>query len=123
MIYTIAAAAALALTTQLPLNREFDAWKKVHKKEYSSLEEEIYALKAWEENEIIIQQHNAKNLSWTLGHNEFSDLTWEQFKEKHMSELFLNRVPTNIRRVYLTQKNFKLADSKDWVAEGAVTPV
>ena len=40
-----------------------------------------------------------------------------------MSELFLNRNPTNARRVFILQPNVKIAESKDWVALGAVTPV
>ena len=123
MIYTLAAAATLGLTAHLPFNPLFEAWKTKHAKSYASLEEEKSAFKAFEENSLIIQQHNAKNLSYTLGHNAFSDLTWEQFKEKHMSELFLNRNPKNARRVHITQAGYKLADAKDWVADGAVTAV
>jgi hypothetical protein len=40
-----------------------------------------------------------------------------------MSELFLNRNPKNARRVFIQQPNVKIAESKDWVALGAVTPV
>jgi len=123
MIYTAIAAAAFAAITHLPWNPQFEAWKRTHSKAYTTFEEELEALKAFEANEMIIRQHNAKNLTWTLGHNAFSDLTWEQFKAKHMSELFLNRNPKNARRVFIQQPNVKIAESKDWVALGAVTPV
>ena len=95
MIYTAIAAAAFAAITHLPWNPQFEAWKRTHSKAYTTFEEELEALKAFEANEMIIRQHNAKNLTWTLGHNAFSDLTWEKFKAKHMSELFLNRNPKN----------------------------
>jgi len=123
MIYTIAAAALALATHHLPINREFEAWKVQHGKTYQTFDAELEALKAFESNTQIIREHNAKNLSYTLGHNAFSDLTWEQFKALHMSELFLNRNPKNARRVHITQPGYKLADSKDWVADGAVTPV
>ena len=122
MIYTIAAA-AFAAVTHLPWNPQFEAWKRTHEKAYATFEEELEALKAFESNEMIIREHNAKNLSWTLGHNAYSDLTWEQFKNKHMSELFLNRNPKNARRAFIQQSGIKMADAKDWVSMGAVTPV
>ena len=33
---------------------------------------------------IAIQEHNAKNLSWTLGLNQFSDLSPEEFSALHL---------------------------------------
>jgi len=123
MIYTIAAAALALSTHHLPINREFEAWKVTNGKSYATFEAELEALKAFESNTQIIREHNAKNLSYTLGHNAFSDLTWEQFKAQHMSELFLNRNPKNARRVFLANPSYTAADSKDWVADGAVTPV
>jgi len=123
MIYTVVAAALAISTHHIPLNSNFEAWKRTHSKAYATFEEEIEALKAFEANEMIIREHNAKNLSYTLGHNIYSDLTWEQFQAKHMSELFVNRNPKNARRVHLTQPGYKIADAKDWVADGAVTPV
>jgi len=49
-------------------------------------------------------------------------LTWEQFRNFHMGELFLNRAPKNMQRVHLNLGH-ELDDSVDWVAKGAVTPV
>jgi C1A family cysteine protease len=121
MLYLAAVASALALT--LPLNKEFEAWKATHGKTYASVDEEATALMAWESNDEIIRSTNAKNLSYTLGHNEFSDLTWEQFHRFHMSELFLNTPPKNMMRVHLPNPDVKLDDAVDWVAKGAVTPV
>ncbi len=67
--------------------------------------------------------HNAKNLSWWLGHNAFSDMTWEQFKATHISEVFVNRNPVNAHRIFIKQPQYTQDGSKDWVADGAVTPV
>ena len=68
-------------------------------------------LKAWMVNDEIINEHNAKNFSWWLGHNAFSDLTWEQFKATHISEIFVNRNPVNSHRVFIKQPGYKQADS------------
>jgi len=119
MIYI--ATAFLALT--LPLNNKFDEWKKVHSKTYASIDEEGAAMLAWEKNDEIIHQHNMKNSSYTLGHNAFSDLTWEQFSGMYVSELFLNHKPHNVVRVHLKDVGYPLADDIDWVTKGAVTPV
>jgi len=40
-----------------------------------------------------------------------------------MGELYLNRPPKNAARVHLKGIGQPLADAKDWVADGAVTPV
>jgi len=103
----------------------FNAWKAAHGKSYGSTDAEASALAAWLSNDAIIRSHNAKNLSWTLGHNEWSDMTWEQFSTTIMSELFLNRNPKNARRVHLKDTEHALALPKavDWVKQGAVTPV
>ena len=81
---------------------KFNEWKLTHAKTYASSDAEASALAAYASNEAIINEHNGKGSSYELGHNEFSDLTWDQFKQLHMSELFLNRAPKNVRRVHLT---------------------
>jgi len=110
----------------LPLNPEFNAWKLAHHKVYDGVEAEAEALQAYESNDVIIRSHNSKNASYTLGHNSFSDLTWEEFERVYMaggSPLYLNRAPKNAARVHLVSPGKALADSVDWVAKGAVTPV
>ena len=82
MIATVAlsfsAAASLASAVEDRLEGPFHAWKAQFHKVYANVEEEAAALRAFAANEAIIVAHNAKQLSYTLGHNEFSDLTWEQ---------------------------------------------
>jgi hypothetical protein len=115
MIYTAIAAAAFAAITHLPWNPQFEAWKRTHSKAYTTFEEELEALKAFEANEMIIRQHNAKNLTWTLGHNAFSDLTWDEFKaEKLMT-------PQNCSATHTASGDWKkglvedlLPDAIDW---------
>jgi C1A family cysteine protease len=103
---------------------KFEAWKTEHSKSYASVEALSKAMKAFAANEDIIKEHNAKGLSYELGHNEFSDLTWDEFKHTHMSELFTNRVPNNMNRVHLQGlTSYKPKDAVDWVDAGAVTPV
>jgi len=122
MLYTAIVAASIAFSGDAILGK-FEEWKKEHNKSYDTVEKMTAAMSAFASNEEIIEKHNAQGLSYKLGHNEFSDLTWEQFKATHMSELFTNKAPKNMNRVHLTGLGPKPADSVDWVSKGAVTPV
>jgi C1A family cysteine protease len=106
-----------------PVVHKFDAWKLSMGKTYASAAAEAEAISAFESNDRIIATHNAKNMSYTLGHNEFSDLTWEKFQQTYMSELYLNKPRKNARQVHLKGIGQPLADSVDWVTKGAVTPI
>merc|ERR1711959_469003 len=71
-----------------------------------------------------IESENAKDLSYKLGVNQFTDLTSEEFKQ-HTG---YNGRSTNAERglAWLgthTYDGETLADDVDWVAKGAVTPV
>ena len=111
------AAPAAELTTK------FTEWKSQFAKAYKTVEEEAKALEAFTSNEAIILEHNAKKLSYTLGHNAFSDLTWAEFEAHYMGNLFLNRSPKNYMRKHLTGIGQAVNASVDWVSKGAVTPV
>merc|ERR1719217_664377 len=124
MLYTALASAFLALTSVDPA---FEQYKQQFNKSYDTVEEEAQAMAAYKANDLIIREHNARNgVSYTLGHNEFSDLTWEQFRRHYMSDgnaLFLNKPPKNSERVHLKGIGQPLDDAVDWTAKGAVTPV
>jgi len=74
-----------------------------------------------------IDDHNSKNLSWTMGINKFSDLTLEEFKA---GPLCYNRnignksdrKPKIILSSYYNQYE-SLPKEIDWVTKGAVTAV
>ena len=118
-------AAATLSALALPAASEFELWKKTYAKSYATVEDEAAAQAAYASNDAIITEHNGKNLSYKLGHNQFSGMTWEQFYQTHMNggnALFLNRSPKNMVREHL-HFGPPLADSVDWVTKGAVTPV
>merc|ERR1719164_253718 len=125
-----ATAAATFAFSGSDLVAKFNEWKNKHAKAYTTTELESQALATFSHNEAIIHEHNSGNWTFTLGHNQFSDLTFEEFQQKHMAggmALFTNKAPKNMERVFLqgeaTPKGYKAADSLDWVAKGAVTPV
>ena len=65
-----------------------------------------------------VDAHNAQNLSWTLGVNEFADWTAEERKKLTGTKVEMKK-KWNV--VKLDDSN--LADEVNWVTKGAVTPV
>lgn len=98
----------------------FKSWQKKFGKQYSS--EEYGSKKAvFMDNLKTINNHNqlhkAGNTTWTMGLNQFSDLTAAEFKKTHLS--------THKRTFARNETVLPLTplDSVDWRTKGAVTPV
>ena len=87
-------------------------------KAYDTVEEEAHALDNFIANEKIILEHNSGNSTFVLGHNEFSDLSWPEFKNTCTSGLVKSTRAKNFEALMATT-----ADTVGWVAKSAVTPV
>jgi len=135
----------------LDLYHAFTEWKVEHNKVYHSLEFEWKRFQTWLFHDEYIRKHNAKKLSYTLGHNQFSDISNEDFQAmynlgKHspgmdvitkkqaqrdaMKKLMSKDVvDTEVEAAYAEwrylkeDENVDLPRKVDWVEEGAVTPV
>jgi len=69
----------------------------------------------------IIRAHNAKNESFTMGMNEFGDMTWEEFRASYVGG---TRVPAAESKKYVNAKPIpNIPASLDWRQKNAVTPV
>ena len=77
--------------------------------------------KNWRENHAFILTTNAKNLSYELGHNQFSGMNQEEFKQ-YLGFSNLDSKPTNNLRKEPTIFG-GLPTSVDWTKAGGVTPV
>ena len=75
---TLLLSAAYALPTK-DYSALFSAWKLKHAKVYAGAADEAKAFSAFATNEDKIASHNAKGLTYSLGHNYFSDLTQAEF--------------------------------------------
>eukprot|EP00591_Stephanopyxis_turris_P015177 CAMPEP_0195539466 /NCGR_PEP_ID=MMETSP0794_2-20130614/50063_1 /TAXON_ID=515487 /ORGANISM="Stephanopyxis turris, Strain CCMP 815" /LENGTH=385 /DNA_ID=CAMNT_0040673495 /DNA_START=93 /DNA_END=1250 /DNA_ORIENTATION=+ len=75
--------------------QEFHYWAGENQKEYESAEEKLRRMKIWAKNHALIEEHNNQipAPSYTLGHNEFSDLTGEEFREMYSLGEFSPGVP------------------------------
>tara|TARA_B110001452_G_C15191986_1_gene413867 strand:+ start:53 stop:1399 length:1347 start_codon:yes stop_codon:yes gene_type:complete len=108
------------------LINKFNSWKKTHGKAYETADHEAAALAGFSANEAFINEHNAAGHSYQVGHNEFSDMTFDEFQAKYLASgmgLHQNRAPKNMDRKHITGYGPKSADSVDWTTKGAVTPV
>ena len=58
---------------------KFNSWKKTHGKSYETADHEAAALAGFSANEAFINEHNSAGHSYQVGHNEFSDMTFDEF--------------------------------------------
>jgi C1A family cysteine protease len=71
-----------------------------------------------------IQEHNAGNFSYTLGMNQFGDLTEAEFKTLYVSGLMPRKAPyASAKLAAPVSENFETRDAFDWADHNAVTGV
>lgn len=75
----------------------------------------------WIENDRFIDETNAKNLSYTLGHNRFSAMGREEFSDYVHTGYWLE--PYNVEEPVAFLRGVAAPASVDWRTQGAVTPV
>lgn len=88
-------------------------------KEYKSFLEHNDRFAVFKANFDKINAHNAKGLSWTMGVNQFADLTPEEFKAETACTVPIRENEENV--VLLDESNIEA--SIDWVAQGKVSAV
>jgi len=97
-------------------------FKSDYNKDYSGNGvDEQTKFEVFKANVDVIEEHNAKKLSYWLGVNEFADLTWEEFSSTHLGYNTAS-VGSGLTKVPFTPMT-DVPDSIDWVAKGGVTGV
>lgn len=117
---------ATASLNTTELEEAFANFEKKFAREYESLEERAKRMAIFAENLAYIVEENAKGHKYKLGLNEFSDLSFDEFKEHHLGLLPPPTVGLNLgvhTDVLRAPADFVPPTSMDWVAKGAVTPV
>ena len=125
MFRLIVSIALLSASVSATLMDRFYNWAETHKIAVPEGEHEfLHLLTNWKNNDRIIDESNAKNLTYTLGHNAFSGMSSEEFAE-HM-HFGLNRElitgsASSLRGGF--ESAVSVPASVDWRTEGAVTYV
>jgi hypothetical protein len=80
-----------------------------------------YRLGIFAGNYKMIQAHNAKKSTYTLGINQFADLTHAEFVKTYLGLLPTKPMMKHNRKMHVNTG--VKAGSIDWVSKGAVTPI
>lgn len=111
----------------LPTTEEIStAWlgfKAAFDKKYDRAQESE-RLEIFRQNFIFMQHENLKGLPYTLGVNQFSDLTRKEYAERHLGFTHLSEVWGKIAHVgeHDWQIGEELSAEIDWTKNNAVTP-
>jgi cathepsin L len=123
MKVAIALLALVAVASAIPLNMEFESWKRTHSKEYSNAVEELNRRAVWESNKVFVEAHNSAGIhTYTLAMNAFADLTHEEFRRFYLgTKVDLSRESNN---TFVADTPVEaLPTSVDWRTSGIVTAV
>jgi C1A family cysteine protease len=104
---------------------KFYDWLAVHKVDIPSGEQFVHFLQNFANNEDLINAHNSQaNVTYTLGHNQFSHMNveeWRSYVKLGLSKPVETEAP--LYTLEAASDLSSLATSIDWTTQGAVTPV
>jgi len=114
----------------------FESWMMEFKKEYKTAEEALHRLHTWIKNHELIEDHNDRRprASYSLGHNQFSDMTLDEFQQYNklgqyspgvmMTNDNNNDIDANVMdHRSLLKEDDDIPEEWNWVEEGGVPPV
>jgi len=102
---------------------KFFGWLQEHKVTPLSGEVFVHYLENFIANDKFIEQHNAMGKSFTVGHNKFSHMNAEEWKE-YVQAGGVKPQPSTAAKVHVSPADAStLPASVDWSTQGAVTPV
>merc|ERR1719458_723213 len=117
-------------TAEQPVPHYADLWsrfKKQHRSDFetSGEQSESYRFEIFKTNVDVIREHNAKNSSFSLGVNQFTDLSVEEFKATYLTGYRADMVQLReyASETFPSYNIETLEEAVDWVSKGAVTPV
>jgi len=124
-IGVLLAAVAVCAMTEVEYRSSFVSWMKNFNRTYTNGVETRLRFEIYKDNVDKIQQHNAAaaagTFSWTMGLNQFADMTQHEFGSKMLGykPRSADYVSTNIHN----DNGVAPAGSVNWVDKGAVTNV
>jgi C1A family cysteine protease len=121
-IASIATLASASKFTDLKAQQDFTDFVKKYDKKYD-VDEVFERFAVFKKNMDLINDHDAEAEGFTVGPNEFMDMTWEEFSEMYKGYQHREEGYKRSKNLHKVDPDVKLADSLDWVEKGAVTPV
>jgi len=135
----VAIALTLALANAVPLYKVgslsftsevdalFERFKADYAKAYYDEHDESFRKSVFAANLNKIRSHNAEadagKHTYTLGMNEFGDMTWEEFHARYTGFNRNASLEEDRPKKFQDLSHVKVAESVDWVESGAVTGV
>lgn len=123
----VSALVAASLASTLPQDElQFAKFREQFGKTYHTKSEHQRRFKIFSENLRKYESHNKSGAKWSMGVNQFSDLTEAEFEAQHMGGYKSVPMPaaTNTKRQTTPAKRaHQLPESVDWRDKGAVSPV
>ncbi|CAG9860146.1 unnamed protein product [Phyllotreta striolata] len=118
-------ATVIAATQGLSVEEHWAAFKENYGKTYTSYEHEKRRFDIFQENLLLIQQHNSRyekgETAYYMGITKFSDITDEEFNAMFSKIPKTKNGKINILQTSTTSA--PLPDSVDWKAAGVLPPV
>jgi cathepsin L len=94
----------------------------LHSRNYKSAEEYKYRQLVYKDNLEYIENHNRQNLGFTLGTNQFADMTVEEYRELLLQPSY-DATEISQTNLHVEEDIHAGAPTVDWRSKGAVTGV
>ena len=112
----------MSAATGKTLRQRFHDWVSEHEISFINTAHEYKTFSTWVENDKYIDTINSQNMTYTLGHNQFSGLDTNEFAQ-YLGFAEYNLDSSHLRGSSTSLLETDSAESVDWVKAGAVTPV
>lgn len=124
----VAFCAVSTFASSVSFGNMFRAWMAEHNIRYATIAEEGDAFDRWIDNHNYIQEVNSQNLTYSLGHNQFSAMDAHEYSiwvrgNAGFRGLYAKNDPFYLRSRGHSLKDAELPESVDWVKAGVVSPV
>jgi len=121
VLLALVAVASAGLIPEERYQEEFVAYLEQYEKGYG-VEEFFSRFNIFKQNYDVMLRHNAGNSSWSMGINQFSDMSEEEFASVYLTGL---RIPTDTKVDFVDDGPHVIVPNadKDWRSSGAVTGV
>jgi len=105
------------------LYEQFVEWTMKYNKVYNSVEEHVSRFSAFKRNVALVRHLNRNSEGTTFALNKFADLTQEEFAARYLSSIPPSSSKFSQKPAFEYDPSVKYPSYKNWVEEGAVTPV